>query len=197
MREVLLGTDPPVSLTRRAESCLHKWREDEAAGIVHPVGSLVTRVAGDVRWWTWAGYRANATLAATLASVADPVQRPTDCWVRLREDWTVPGSVDTGEGRPILRETQEWVRHAATMNVGMPPRSRNHRPPAACDAPTAIAASSLVIPVAIWRQNSRSTSRRSDGAPGDFIGALPVNAVIHAAGLPINSSAIKGVATTS
>src|SRR5215207_6403373 len=77
------------------------------------------------------------------------------------------------------------------MNVGMPPRSRNHRVPAACDAPTAIAASSLVSPLAISRQNKRSTSRRSDGFPGDFIGALPVNSRIHPAGLPINTSTIK------
>ncbi len=48
----------------------------------------MTRVGGDVRWWTWAGYRANATLAATLPSVADPLQRPTDSWLRLREDLT-------------------------------------------------------------------------------------------------------------
>jgi hypothetical protein len=70
------------------------------------------------------------------------------------------------------------------MNNGMPPRSRNHRLPAACDAPTAIAASSLVSPLATSRQNRRSTSRRSDGAPGDFIADLPVNAFIHPAGLP-------------
>jgi ATP-dependent Lhr-like helicase len=88
MREVLLGADPPVALTRRAESCLRGWRDDQATDIAHPAGSLVTRVANDVRWWTWAGYRANATVAATLASVADPTQRPTDCWVRLREDLT-------------------------------------------------------------------------------------------------------------
>jgi ATP-dependent Lhr-like helicase len=41
-----------------------------------------------VRWWTWAGYRANATLAATLQAVTDPLQRPTDSWLRLREDLT-------------------------------------------------------------------------------------------------------------
>ncbi|GAA3436939.1 DEAD/DEAH box helicase [Kutzneria kofuensis] len=88
MREVLLGANPPVSLTRRASACLQRWREDEAPGIVHPAGSLLVRAGDDVRWWTWAGYRANVTLAATLDSVADPVQRPTDCWVRLRGDLT-------------------------------------------------------------------------------------------------------------
>jgi putative transposase len=77
------------------------------------------------------------------------------------------------------------------MNNGMPPRSRNHRLPAACDTPTTIAASSLVSPLAISRQNKRSTSRRSAGAPGDFIGDLPVNAFIHPAGLPIDTSTVE------
>lgn len=88
MREVLLGTDPPVSLTRRAEACLAEQRETDAPGTVHPGGTLITRVGSDVRWWTWAGYRANATLAATLQSVTDPLQRPTDSWLRLRENLT-------------------------------------------------------------------------------------------------------------
>ncbi|MGX9884658.1 DEAD/DEAH box helicase [Streptomyces sp. NPDC002276] len=86
MRDVLLGADPPVSLTRRAEVCLQEWRDEDAPHVVHPGGTLVARQGNDVRWWTWAGYRANATLSATLASIADPVQRPTDCYLRLRED---------------------------------------------------------------------------------------------------------------
>lgn len=88
MREVLLGTTPPVSLTRRAEACLAEQRDSDAPDTVHPGGTLITRVGSDVRWWTWAGYRANATLAATLQSVTDPLQRPTDSWLRLREDLT-------------------------------------------------------------------------------------------------------------
>src|SRR5665647_1845701 len=76
-------------------------------------------------------------------------------------------------------------------NGDMPPPSRNQRLPAACDAPTAIPASSLVNPCAIKIQNSRSTSRRRDSAPGDFIGDLPVSSFIHPAGLPINTSNIK------
>ncbi|WP_367323614.1 DEAD/DEAH box helicase [Streptomyces sp. HUAS ZL42] len=88
MREVLLGTDPAVSLTRRAEACLAEQRETDAPDTVHPGGTLVTRVGADVRWWTWAGYGANATLASTLQAVTDPLQRPTDSWLRLREDLT-------------------------------------------------------------------------------------------------------------
>jgi transposase InsO family protein len=74
---------------------------------------------------------------------------------------------------------------------GIPPPSRNHRLPAACDAPTATPASALVSPFAISRQNARCTSRRNDGRPGDFIADRPVNAVIHPAGLPINTPTIK------
>ncbi|MFF8318444.1 DEAD/DEAH box helicase [Streptomyces bobili] len=88
MREVLLGTNPSVSLTRRAEVCLAEQRETDAPDTVHPGGTLITRVGSDVRWWTWAGYRANATLAATLQSVTDPLQRPTDSWLRLRDNLT-------------------------------------------------------------------------------------------------------------
>ncbi|MGW0201121.1 DEAD/DEAH box helicase [Nonomuraea sp. NPDC003201] len=86
MREILLGADPPVSLTRRAQAKLAEWREEEAPSTVHPGGTLITRAGDDVHWWTWAGYRANATLAATLSSIADPIQRPTDFSVLLRQD---------------------------------------------------------------------------------------------------------------
>jgi putative transposase len=47
------------------------------------------------------------------------------------------------------------------------------------------------MPDAISRQNSRSISRRSAGAPGDFIGDRPVNSIIHPAGRPIITSNIK------
>ena len=63
--------------------------------------------------------------------------------------------------------------------------------PAADDTPTAAAASSLLSPRAISSQNRRSTSRRCDGAPGDFIGDRPVNAFIHPAGLPTDTSTIR------
>ncbi|WP_067795486.1 DEAD/DEAH box helicase [Actinomadura formosensis] len=88
MRDVLLGAEPPVALTRRASARLGHMRAEEAPGSVHPAGLIITRAGTDVRWWTWAGYRANATLTATLSSVTDQVQRPTDLYVRLREDLT-------------------------------------------------------------------------------------------------------------
>jgi ATP-dependent Lhr-like helicase len=126
VREVLLGATPPVRVTRRAESALARVR-DESAELVHRDGTIIMRGGQDtnVRWWTWAGHRTNATLAATLSSIADPLQRPTDTYLRLREDIT----------------PQEWTKataHAADhlclpavdpralsglkFNVALPPR---------------------------------------------------------------------------
>ncbi len=88
-REVLLGGDPPVGLARRAKAALAEARE-RLMQMVHPGGTVIIRGGRDTnaRWWTWAGYRANVTLAATLSGVADPLQRPTDAYIRLREDLT-------------------------------------------------------------------------------------------------------------
>ncbi|WP_445277454.1 DEAD/DEAH box helicase [Streptomyces sp. DSM 41033] len=86
IREVLLGTDPNVRLTRRAVATLTELRTNRAPHEVHPAGTLLVRNADATRWWTWAGYRANATLAASLRNLADPVQRPTDTHLRLRQD---------------------------------------------------------------------------------------------------------------
>ncbi|MER6592341.1 DEAD/DEAH box helicase [Micromonospora purpureochromogenes] len=88
VREVLLGADPPVTLTRRAVERLARERA-EKLHLVHPGGTLIVREdEGDLRWWTWAGFRANATLTATLGEVVDPVERFDDCSIRLREDVT-------------------------------------------------------------------------------------------------------------
>ncbi|MET9357171.1 DEAD/DEAH box helicase [Streptomyces sp. NPDC006617] len=103
-RDVLLGSTPPVALTRRAENTLARVR-DENAEVVRRDGTVIVRGGRDtnVRWWTWAGHRANATLAASLSTVADPLQRPTDTSVRLREDVT----------------PQDWKRAAADAVDGL------------------------------------------------------------------------------
>jgi ATP-dependent Lhr-like helicase len=88
IRDVLLGTDPPVRLTRRAAAALGEAR-DTAPDLVHPGGTVISRTpGGDVRWWTWAGLRANATLIATLSNVADPAQGVEEFFVRLRSEAT-------------------------------------------------------------------------------------------------------------
>jgi ATP-dependent Lhr-like helicase len=88
VREVVLGADPPVRLTRRAETTLNEARE-ATIDTVHPGGTIIARSGEDARWWTWAGYRTNATLKASI-SVADQTQRVDDYFIRLRSDIT-PG----------------------------------------------------------------------------------------------------------
>ncbi|MGA4544424.1 DEAD/DEAH box helicase [Uniformispora flossi] len=86
LRDVLLGADPPARLTTRAAEALASAREHYLAQ-VHPGGTTIVRSPnGDVRWWTWAGFRVNATLATTLSAVTDPSQRFTDNYLRLRSD---------------------------------------------------------------------------------------------------------------
>ncbi|MEV1077460.1 DEAD/DEAH box helicase [Streptomyces sp. NPDC050211] len=103
-REVLLGVDPPVTLTGRAKAALTQARESNSE-LVHPDGTVVVRGGRDtsVRWWTWAGYRANATLTATLTTIADPLQRPTDTCIRLRED------VTPTEWRKVISEAADQL----------------------------------------------------------------------------------------
>ena len=100
VREVLLGADPPVALTQRAKRFLTEIRDEQVA-TVHPGGTVITRSGEDVRWWTWAGYRANATLAATLSHLTDGVQRFSDASIRMRSDLThemwKAGSADATE----------------------------------------------------------------------------------------------------
>lgn len=57
---MLIGDDPPVTLTDRARKVLAELRASEL-GTMHPGGTVVTRSGSDLRWWTWAGHRANAT----------------------------------------------------------------------------------------------------------------------------------------
>ncbi|MBO0820035.1 MAG: DEAD/DEAH box helicase [Nocardiopsaceae bacterium] len=85
MRDVLLGADPPAVLTRRASGVLAGLRSD-AIGRVSRSGTVIAGTDGDLRWWTWAGYQANATLKATLGEVADQSARAGDLFIRLRGD---------------------------------------------------------------------------------------------------------------
>ncbi|MCP9954088.1 BREX-2 system phosphatase PglZ [Actinomadura madurae] len=102
IRAVLLHTTPPVRLTRRAERLLATVRES-AIETVHPGGTVITRSGDDVRWWTWAGHRTNATLKATLSEVTDSEQRVEDFYLRLRTDVTPARWKEAcGEGRAHL-----------------------------------------------------------------------------------------------
>lgn len=82
-RDVLLGEEPDVVLSKRAVEKLHEVREDHYIE-VSPRGLVLLRDGTDVWWWTWAGARANATLIAGLPGIADETQRPDNFRIRLR-----------------------------------------------------------------------------------------------------------------
>lgn len=66
-REVLLGATPAVELSRRAVARLDALRDD-MAGTVDADGLVLAGHASGSRLWTWAGWRANATVIAGLGN---------------------------------------------------------------------------------------------------------------------------------
>lgn len=93
IREVLLGTDPTgVLLSRRAVERLGALRDEHAVVVDASVRVVAPWDGGQVRWWTWAGARANGTLAAALSAVSpglvDELDRYDNRYVKLRGDAT-------------------------------------------------------------------------------------------------------------
>ena len=66
-RDVLLGDDPDVPLSRRAVARLSTVRE-ERGHHVDPDRLVVEQRGQDLQFWTWAGLKANETLRAALGS---------------------------------------------------------------------------------------------------------------------------------
>lgn len=81
-RDVLLGEDPEVTLSKRAIEGLAELRS-ENAGAVSERGLVLAVDGDDVWWWTWAGGRANATLMAGLSGIVDSKQQVDNFRVRL------------------------------------------------------------------------------------------------------------------
>ncbi len=94
--------------------------------LVHPQANLIVRRGdGDVRWWTWAGYRANATLAASLGQVVDPLARVDDLHIRLRDDLTTdewPTAVADARQAPSRPEVDEKALTGLKFSDALPKR---------------------------------------------------------------------------
>ena len=122
MREVLLGADVPVSVTQRADGVLAGLRSD-AIGRVYADRMVISRGDLDLRWWTWAGYRVNATLKATLGELADEVQRVDDVSIRLRGDLrpsTWRSLVEQVKDRLCLPEVDEKALTGLKFSEALP-----------------------------------------------------------------------------
>jgi len=94
-RSVLLDMTPDVDLSQRGVKALAALRE-QSSHQVWESGTVVERQDDELWWWTWAGGRGNATLAAALEGVVDVDGRPDNHRLRLRTD------VDPAELRAAL-----------------------------------------------------------------------------------------------
>jgi ATP-dependent helicase Lhr and Lhr-like helicase len=82
-RDILLGDEPGVRLTDRATTELGAERKS-AAHVVRRDGTVVDSTGP--WWWTWAGSRANATIAAAVPEIIDARSRYENDRLRLRGD---------------------------------------------------------------------------------------------------------------
>ena len=124
MRDVVLGADPPVRLSPRAVSALADIRDDYR-NAVHPGGTMITRKGSDLRWWTWGGYRVNATLLASIGDLGDQSQRVDGLFVRLREDLTRDewrAGIAACEGRLCLPDVDERAVAGLKFSAALPRR---------------------------------------------------------------------------
>ncbi|MCO1594875.1 hypothetical protein M8C17_06810 [Micromonospora sp. RHAY321] len=80
---------------------------------------------GEVRWWTWAGFRASATLIATLSELADPTQRYDDASIRLRADLdsrTVRAAMADAVDRICLPDVTDKAIAGLMFSAALPER---------------------------------------------------------------------------
>jgi ATP-dependent Lhr-like helicase len=105
VRRVLLGSEPAgVQLTRRAAEAVEGIRAQRSIH-VRDGKLLVSRdERGDWRWWTFAGARANRTLAAWADQIVVARQRIGSESIRLRGNLTVDA---IREGLAAARELSE------------------------------------------------------------------------------------------
>ncbi|GLZ41158.1 DEAD/DEAH box helicase [Actinokineospora sp. NBRC 105648] len=124
MRAVVLGEEPPVSMTPRATAALSDIR-DLRRGQVHPAANVVAVDGADLRWWTWAGHRANATLLTSIGDLGDQGQQVDDHSIRLRSDLT-PAHWSKGiralEGRLCLPDVDDRALAGLKFSAALPPR---------------------------------------------------------------------------
>lgn len=90
-RRILLGAEPGgVRLTKRAVAALAEARAEYGHRVAEDTTVIVAE-SGGLRWWTWAGARANAVLVAALTAVAPEVLDDgaySNRYIKLRGDVT-------------------------------------------------------------------------------------------------------------
>jgi ATP-dependent Lhr-like helicase len=113
-----------VTLSRRAVDALRDVRMARVSH-VEGQGTVVHRV-DDVSWWTWAGARANATLANALSSISDPEHGYDNHRVRLRPEVTREEMAQTtaalGDLSAVRADVNEDAVRGLKFSDVLPPR---------------------------------------------------------------------------
>lgn len=105
-RRVLLGADMSgVLLSKRAVTKLDELREEYAPRVADQATALVREATGRLRWWTWAGARANAVLVSALLEVAPELLDES----RAYNNWQIGlrGDVTAGTLGSVLRDVRQ------------------------------------------------------------------------------------------
>ena len=112
VRDVLLGADPDLTISKRATEALVKIRAEQSSD-VSDRGLVLLREDDAVHWWTWAGARANSTLIAGLPDIADDTQRPNNFRIRL--------SRREGSGEVVGSNRRSHLERRAALRVNPRP----------------------------------------------------------------------------
>lgn len=99
-RDIILGENPPVTISKRATEALQEVRADHSIE-VSSRGLVLMREKDDVYWWTWAGARTNATLITALCGIAEESQSPDTFRVKLR-------GVEAAKALTEVLENVDW-----------------------------------------------------------------------------------------
>jgi ATP-dependent Lhr-like helicase len=114
-RDVLLGVDPAVKLSKRALARLADVRVALAEN-VDPDGLVLQRSPAGARLWTWAGLRANETLLAALGSPAE--SGSTNEYVTLPLDFSIESlrAAEVDIALPLISpEAVEGLKFSAAL----------------------------------------------------------------------------------
>ncbi|MGX1748987.1 DEAD/DEAH box helicase [Glutamicibacter protophormiae] len=108
-REILLGAVPEVTISKRVPDIFDLLREEHANEV--SVHGLIVQPRRDesLRWWTWAGLKANATLAAALGM---KLPQPKNEYLDLPSGTDLGTCLDT-----VTTETVPWIPREAVTGL--------------------------------------------------------------------------------
>ncbi|MFB0833016.1 hypothetical protein ACX8Z9_01570 [Arthrobacter halodurans] len=112
-RRVLLGAEPTgVTLSKRAIVKLEELRGEYINRVAADSTVLVREANGRLRWWTWAGARANAVLAAALLEISPKLLDEP----RAYNNWQIGlrGDATAGTMGRALRDIRDTLHSAPT-----------------------------------------------------------------------------------